>query len=55
MISLKLKIKTYKKQDLLFGARDFFGIKPMYYYLNDNETISSNTIINLDSKNAKIN
>ena len=26
-----------KKQDLLFGARDFFGIKPMYYYLNDNE------------------
>lgn len=26
-----------KKQNLLFGARDFFGIKPMYYYLNENE------------------
>ena len=25
------------KNNELFGARDFFGIKPMYYYLNDGE------------------
>ncbi len=26
-----------RKNDSLFGARDFYGIKPLYYYLNDNE------------------
>lgn len=25
------------KDNKLFGARDFYGIKPMYYYLNDDE------------------
>lgn len=25
------------KNNKLFGARDFYGIKPMYYYLNDDE------------------
>ena len=28
----------YSKEDnSIFGARDFYGIKPMYYYLNDEE------------------
>ncbi|MBQ9854106.1 MAG: asparagine synthase (glutamine-hydrolyzing) [Bacilli bacterium] len=26
-----------KKEKELFGARDFYGIKPMYYYINDDE------------------
>lgn len=25
------------KENTIFGARDFYGIKPMYYYKNDNE------------------
>ena len=32
------------KKDKLFGARDFFGIKPFYYYKTDNEFIFGSEI-----------
>lgn len=33
-----------EKNNSLFGARDFFGIKPLYYYLNDNDFMFASEI-----------
>lgn len=32
------------KDNSIFGARDFFGIKPMYYYINDSEFMFASEI-----------
>ena len=33
-----------KKNEKLFGARDYFGIKPFYYYLNEDKFIYGSEI-----------